>query len=232
MDAEGIDLTLNLDLIFRSMASALLWIQQILVSVSRISDFNLEFRFRFDFGGYAPLIRNCCSQRSFDWEAEFNCGFNLGRRRRMELFMRTVIGPKEDALILSIQRLRINGALVAASVINVPAQINSIPMLNGTNFKVWKETVEIVLGCMDLDLALRVEEPIPTMDNLQEVKIEKWERSNRMCLMIMKRSIPEAFRGSISESQNAIKFLEEIEQFFAKNEKAETSNLLAKLITM
>ncbi|RDX94569.1 hypothetical protein CR513_23038, partial [Mucuna pruriens] len=70
------------------------------------------------------------------------------------------------------------------------------------------------------------------MDNLQEVKIEKWERSNRMCLMIMKRSIPEAFRGSISESQNAIKFLEEIEQFFAKNEKAETSNLLAKLITM
>ncbi|RDX87103.1 hypothetical protein CR513_31468, partial [Mucuna pruriens] len=85
---------------------------------------------------------------------------------------------------------------------------------------------------MDLDLALRVEEPIPTMDNLQEVKIEKWERSNRMCLMIMKRSIPEAFRGSISESQNAIKFLEEIEQFFAKNEKAETSNLLAKLITM
>ncbi|RDX74627.1 hypothetical protein CR513_45601, partial [Mucuna pruriens] len=76
---------------------------------------------------------------------------------------------------------------VAASVVNVPAQINSIPMLNGTHFKVWKEAVKIVLGCMDLNLALRVEEPIPTMDNLQEVKIEKWERSNRMCLMIMKR---------------------------------------------
>ncbi|RDX86054.1 hypothetical protein CR513_32664, partial [Mucuna pruriens] len=72
-------------------------------------------------------------------------------------------------------------------------------MLNGTNFKEWKEAVEIVMGCMDLDLALRAEEPIPTMDNLQEVKIEKWERSNRMCLMIMKRSIPEAFRGSIFE---------------------------------
>ncbi|RDY14352.1 hypothetical protein CR513_00585, partial [Mucuna pruriens] len=42
-------------------------------------------------------------------------------------------------------------------------------MLNGTNFKVWKEAVEIVLGCMDLDLAFRVEESIPTMDNLQEV---------------------------------------------------------------
>ena len=50
--------------------------------------------------------------------------------------------------------------------------------------------------------------------------------------MIMKRSIPEAFRGSISKGQSAKKFLEEIEQYFAKNEKAEMSNLLAKLISM
>jgi len=48
----------------------------------------------------------------------------------------------------------------------------------------------------------------------------------------MKRSIPEAFRGSISESENAKKFLEEIEQYLIKNEKAEASNLLAKLISM
>ncbi|RDX65505.1 hypothetical protein CR513_55832, partial [Mucuna pruriens] len=63
---------------------------------------------------------------------------------------------------------RRNGRHIAANVVNVPAQINNIPMLNGTNFK----------------------------------------------------------------SQSAIKFLEEIEQFFAKNEKTETSNLLVKLITM
>ncbi|XP_025983117.1 uncharacterized protein [Glycine max] len=106
-------------------------------------------------------------------------------------------------------------------------------MLNGTNFKVWKEAVEIVLGCMDLDLALRTERPISTPETSNEVKkIEKWDRSNRMCLMIMKRSIPGAFQGSISEGQSAKKFLEEIEQYFAKNKKAETSNLLAKLISM
>ena len=34
---------------------------------------------------------------------------------------------------------------------NVTAQVNSIPMLNETNFKVWKEVVKIVLGYMDLD---------------------------------------------------------------------------------
>ncbi|XP_014632529.1 uncharacterized protein [Glycine max] len=85
---------------------------------------------------------------------------------------------------------------------------------------------------MDLDLALRMERPISTLETSNEVKIEKWDQSNRMCLVIMKRSIPKAFRGSISEGQSAKKFLEKIEQYFAKNEKAEMSNLLAKLISM
>ncbi|RDX71624.1 hypothetical protein CR513_49002, partial [Mucuna pruriens] len=52
-----------------------------------------------------------------------------------------------------------------------------------------------------------------------------------MCLMIIKCSIPEAFWGSILRGQSARKFLEEIGQFFVKNEKAETSNLLAKFIS-
>ncbi|CAL1397367.1 unnamed protein product [Linum trigynum] len=85
---------------------------------------------------------------------------------------------------------------------------------------------------MDLDLALRLERPVSTPDNLNEVKIEKWDRSNRMCMMIMKRSIPEAFRGSMTENESAKGFLEEIEQYFAKNEKSEASYLLSKLVSM
>ena len=107
-----------------------------------------------------------------------------------------------------------------ANAANLSAQVNGIPMLNGSNFKIWKENVEIVLGCMELDLALRVERPTSTPENLNEANIEKWERSNRLSLMLMKRSIPEAFRGSINESVNATKFLLDIEQVFAKNEKA------------
>ncbi|RDY03068.1 hypothetical protein CR513_13385, partial [Mucuna pruriens] len=64
-------------------------------------------------------------------------------------------------------------SIAATSVVNISAQINSILMLNGTNFKVWKEVVAIVLDCTDFDLVLRVEKPILTPDNLQEVKIEK-----------------------------------------------------------
>ena len=65
-------------------------------------------------------------------------------------------------------------------------------------FQDWKENMLIVLGYMDLDLALRTEQPssltaASTPD--QRKDFEKWERSNRLSLMIIKRGIPEAFRG-------------------------------------
>ncbi|RDX77085.1 hypothetical protein CR513_42850, partial [Mucuna pruriens] len=59
-------------------------------------------------------------------------------------------------------------SIAATSMVNISAQIKSISMLNGTNFKVWKEVVATVLGCTDSDLALWVEKPILTPDNLQE----------------------------------------------------------------
>ncbi|KAK7276201.1 hypothetical protein RIF29_17337 [Crotalaria pallida] len=124
---------------------------------------------------------------------------------------------------------------VNSSASTISANINSIPVLNGTNFKNWKENVMIVLGCMDLDLALRDERPtdLTEQSSAEDKKnFEKWERSNRMSLMIMKRAIPETFRGTMSEETNAKMFLQEIEKRFAKNEKAETSTLLSKLVSM
>lgn len=123
-----------------------------------------------------------------------------------------------------------------ASVSTISANINSIPVLNGTNFKNWKENIEIVLGCMDLDLALRIEQPASLTDASSpddKKNFEKWDRSNRMSLMIIKRGIPEAFRGAISEKLTTAKeFLAEIEKRFLKNDKAKTSTLLQSLIFM
>ena len=122
------------------------------------------------------------------------------------------------------------------SATSIAANINNIPLLNGTNFKEWKENVEIILGCMDLDLALRIEQPTPlTAASSAEDKrdFEKWDHSNRMCLMIMKKGIPEAFRGDVSNEVNTAKgFLQEIEKRFIKNDKAETSTNLSNLISM
>ena len=41
----------------------------------------------------------------------------------------------------------------------ITANVNNILVLNDTNLKKWKEHVIIVLGCMDLDYALREDCP-------------------------------------------------------------------------
>ena len=75
--------------------------------------------------------------------------------------------------------------LALANSTNLYAQVNGILMLNGSNFKIWIENVEIVLRCMELDLALRMEHPTSTPENLKEAIIDKWERSNCLSLVLM-----------------------------------------------
>ena len=117
----------------------------------------------------------------------------------------------------------------------ISANINSMVMLKD-NFKEWKENVMIVLVCMDLDLVLRIEQPTPlTVKSSTEDKrdFERWERSNRLSLMIMQRGISETFGGDLSEKVTTAKeFLREIEKRFVKNDKAEISTHLANLISM
>ena len=59
------------------------------------------------------------------------------------------------------------------NTVNLSAQVDGILMLNGSNFKIWKENVEIVLHCMELDLSLRMERPTSTPENPNEANIEK-----------------------------------------------------------
>ncbi|RVW63854.1 Retrovirus-related Pol polyprotein from transposon TNT 1-94 [Vitis vinifera] len=92
------------------------------------------------------------------------------------------------------------------STSSIFANVNNILVLNGINFNKWKERVIIVLGCLDLDYALREDcPPDLTSANIVEQRstMEKWEWSNRMSLMIMKHSIPEAIRGAIPEETRA-----------------------------
>ena len=79
------------------------------------------------------------------------------------------------------------------STFSISANVKNIPMLNDTNFKKWKEHVMIVLEFMDLDYALREDRLANLTDastTEQRAAMEKWERSNRMSLMIMKHPIP------------------------------------------
>ena len=56
------------------------------------------------------------------------------------------------------------------------------------------------LALMNFDIALRAYSPPPLMDEStsdDKKEIEMWKRSNHMCIMIMKKANPKAFRGSM-----------------------------------
>ncbi|KAI5428765.1 hypothetical protein KIW84_033679 [Lathyrus oleraceus] len=129
---------------------------------------------------------------------------------------------------ISVKRLDIDGAL--AIIASIYANMNSVPVINGENFKDWKENMKIVLDRMDLDLALRMKQPTSlTESNTSEHRkyYEKCDHSNRTNLMIIKHDILEVFRGTISEEiTNAKDFIAEIEKRIVKSDKAETSTLL------
>ncbi|RVW92863.1 Retrovirus-related Pol polyprotein from transposon TNT 1-94 [Vitis vinifera] len=84
---------------------------------------------------------------------------------------------------------------------SISANVNNIPMLNNTNFKKWKEHVIIVLGCMDLDFALREDHP----SDLTSASTAE-QRSNK---------------GAIPEETQAKAFLDQIANRFAANEKTQ-----------
>ena len=58
----------------------------------------------------------------------------------------------------------------------------TIEIPSGLNNKKWRSDIEFVLGMMDLDMALRENEPLkPTNESTKAMRAhyEKWERSNR-----------------------------------------------------
>lgn len=112
---------------------------------------------------------------------------------------------------------------------------NSIEILTGSNYLKWKEELEISLGLMDYDIALKwdtLEEPAANATVDVKRRYEKWEKANKMAIMIMLRTMTPSLRGSIPRSKNAKEFLAAIGLKFKESEKGEKSTLLNKLTKM
>ncbi|XP_042432876.1 uncharacterized protein LOC122019481 [Zingiber officinale] len=104
----------------------------------------------------------------------------------------------------------------------------------GSNFKKWNEQIRLILGVMDLDYALRVNKPTPlsnTSTQDEKSAYEKWERSNRLSLIIMKGSISSDIRGGVPNSENAKDFLDSVEEQFKSSSKALATTLIIKMVT-
>lgn len=112
--------------------------------------------------------------------------------------------------------------------------LNTVEPLTGMNYKNWKQDLEIVLGVMDMDVALRTDEPPMPAEGCssnQRSKYEKWQKSNRISLMIIKRSMTDVLHDGFPKATNAKEFLKLIEEKYKEFDKTETDNLMNSLTT-
>ncbi|XP_048433471.1 uncharacterized protein LOC125474084 [Pyrus x bretschneideri] len=129
-------------------------------------------------------------------------------------------------------RLNDFNVYMSSSVNTLAMNLSSIEHLNGGNFKKWKQDIEIVLGLMDLDLDLRDDEPTPLDENsTADQRFEKWEKANRMSLMVMK-TMGETVRVEITASDKAKDFLDAVRAKFREFKKAEMGDLMTTLTTI
>ncbi|XP_073292484.1 uncharacterized protein [Primulina huaijiensis] len=110
-----------------------------------------------------------------------------------------------------------------------------IPELKGDNYKIWKERILLQLGWMDIDYAIRKDEPSAITENSipDDVDLyEKWERSNRLCVMFIKTKISAGMRGSVDQHNNVKELLKAIDEQFQSSDKALASTLIMEFSSL
>ncbi|XP_056159000.1 uncharacterized protein LOC130134961 [Syzygium oleosum] len=112
---------------------------------------------------------------------------------------------------------------------------SDVPILNGENYKVWKESILLQLGCMDIDYAIRKDEPPAPTDMSIAIEIalyEQWERSNHLSVMLIRTKVSPNIRGSVTQHSNAKALLEAIDAQFETSEKAHAMTLIMKFSSL
>ena len=126
--------------------------------------------------------------------------------------------------------------IAAISSLIISDDKSEVPYLNGDhNYKEWREKILLHLGYMDLDYALRKDEPpVPTESSTESENLlyERWERSNRLSLMFIKSRITTSIRGSIPECESVKDYMKAIDQQFETSNKSLASTMMAKLSSM
>ncbi|CAL2230513.1 unnamed protein product [Prunus armeniaca] len=87
----------------------------------------------------------------------------------------------------------------------------------------------------DIDYAITQDEPTrPVANSPAEVKRvhEAWRMANKVCLLVMKKTMTKALFGGVPETDSAKEFMEFIERKFKEFGKAEMKNLMSRLANM
>lgn len=122
----------------------------------------------------------------------------------------------------------------ATSNPSISLQLSAIKPLTGNNFEEWFESFNVHMTLQNLDLALRVDEPSKPTDvssTDERSFYERWEHSNRSCLMVMKYTMDRSIKECVPKTERAKDFLEYVKANYTKVDKAEMATHLKLLTT-
>ena len=100
--------------------------------------------------------------------------------------------------------------------------------------KVWKERILLHLGCMDIDYAIRKDEP-KINDTSAPAKLalhELWQLSNCLSIMFIKNKISASIYGSVDQHNDVRVLLKSIDEQFETTNKALASTLIIKFSSL
>jgi len=109
--------------------------------------------------------------------------------------------------------------------------LTSVKTLNRINFEDWKEFLDLYLAITNMDFSLREVEPSAlTLEStsVQIISSEKWEHSNKVCLMVMRYTM-ETIRQSIPDNDNPKDFMISVGEKFKTFDKAQKGQYLLLL---
>ncbi|KAF9685346.1 hypothetical protein SADUNF_Sadunf03G0045100 [Salix dunnii] len=96
------------------------------------------------------------------------------------------------------------------------ASANSVVKFNGLNYEEWSEQIRFSLGVMSLDQAILTDEESAAITDasseLEKSRYETWERSNRLCLNLLRMSMGESIKPSMPKIEKAREFILKIKE--------------------
>ncbi|PRQ56489.1 putative RNA-directed DNA polymerase [Rosa chinensis] len=116
-----------------------------------------------------------------------------------------------------------------------PISIHTIIPLSGSNYKKWREDIDLYFINQSVDWVLTVAAPPALTDESSDqdkAYYKDWSRANRICRLTILKTMSDTIKGGIPDKELAGELLQAVAERFTVSEKAETSMLLGKLMTM
>ena len=118
------------------------------------------------------------------------------------------------SLLIKFLFICLNSDSTPASII---AYVNGVEKLSGDNFAKWSSEIELILVMMDKDHSMRDKAPVaPVAQGTDDTTLaertaayekenERWERSDRVALMVMGLTISPTIKGALEKEPKSAK---------------------------